>query len=130
MTIESHGITPEQIRLPENMELKKVHSMFPGEKAYVTPWTLYFDEEGLGWIDLEATPSECQQGTVNMWIGRTEDGFIVDVEEIDHEWRRQEVTAPSESKAPVVGMITNQEERDIVRTHLSEVVWNIPDRPL
>jgi hypothetical protein len=128
MTIENGGVTPEQVSLPERLEEPTILGMLPGETTYATPWTMWFDEDGKGWVATEGPLSERSQGTAQMWIARLESGFAVDIRNLDarySHWRRQSgpqgVGSTSESSVPVIALITNPEERKIVDRHLARL---------
>jgi hypothetical protein len=125
MTFENGRLTPEQAMLPERYEEPTVMSMLPGETTYATPWSMWFDEEGKGWLSGESTLHERPGDTVEMWVARVESGFVADISGLQAQWRRQ--PSPSgfggqaEYSLPVVGIITNSTERQIAEEHLRQL---------
>lgn len=125
MTIENGRITEQQITLPERYEELTVASMLPGETTYTTPWSMWFDQDGKGWVTGESRLHEIPGGTVEMWLARLNAGFVADISSLREQWRRQYtpsgVGTNAESSIAVIGLITNHKERKIVEAYLREI---------
>lgn len=81
---------------------RTVRQMHVGESAYTVPWSLLFysDDRRTLWAN---TPIYKEaQGFSNMLVTRTEDGFIVDLTNVEHTW---EVRTPEE--LTVIDVINN-----------------------
>jgi hypothetical protein len=117
MAIEHGTISDVQVTLPDQYEQRTLRGLLPGEAAFSTPWTIWFDLGGAGWVSVDAEPQDEKGGTVEMWLGRFENGFVADIFGLEPQWNRSKGPSgfghTAENSAPLIGLITNPRERQI-----------------
>lgn len=84
-------------RLPEDLEAPAVRNMEVGEKSWSVPWAMEVDSERRCWLRSTYTGHDEPGGTVSMLVTRTEDGFEVDLSQVDdYAWEIQYAVSAEE----------------------------------
>lgn len=134
MSIEKDVITSDQVVLPEQYEQPTLRGLLPGEATYTTPWSVWFDLQGSGWVALDSSPHNEKGGTAELWLGRYEEGFVANLRNLGAQWRRQPkpsgVGFSAENAFPVIGLITNGHERRVAVRALKKLPGYTNHTPL
>ena len=64
-------------KLPESMEEETIENMLPGDKGFTVPWAMCANENRDLYINKRYNVYPQANGTVHMYIERTETGVIV-----------------------------------------------------
>lgn len=82
-------LTPFAAALPEEFFETPISALKIGQMAYVVPWAMEIDSDGLCWISADHPVDLTGGGTACMRITRTEHGFDASlVRDFDHKWSR------------------------------------------
>lgn len=81
-----------QARLPSEFIEHTVGDLEVGESAYVVPWAMSLDADGLLWLDPRTGTDAEPGGTVQMQITRTAQGYVADIRSCaGHKWNISQV---------------------------------------
>src|SRR5689334_4032405 len=114
MTIKNGEITSEQPSLPNYLEKEapSIGTLELGDVSYCAATSLYIDKDGKPWVRLNDETYLEKNEIYNMQIIKTEHGFVADVQELNRKWERQDFNFERlENFAPVIGLVTNSDER-------------------
>jgi hypothetical protein len=93
-------------RLPNNLICKTMKNVPLKQWFWFVPWAMQADKKGSLWLDESATSYNKKMGTASMRVMRTEEGYIVDIEEVKDKKYNWELGG--KEKPPVFGKIEAQ----------------------
>ncbi len=79
-------------KIPESfIEKDTIANMKIGEQRYIVPWGMVVDEENGAWLVGKYKTYEKAQGTTQLGVTRADDGFYVDLQDVDYEWDKKDI---------------------------------------